>query len=79
MACPYTQPAKDATLFPFLMVEMQSEAAGGHNLCGRESSCRQRILMSVNALLWLLREAGTSTYESSSMTDTIAFQRHHVP
>ncbi|KAK5215284.1 hypothetical protein LTR72_011654 [Exophiala xenobiotica] len=69
MARPYSQPARGNT-FPFLVVEMKSEAAGGtfyvaeNQAAGSGSHC-------VNALLWLLREARTS--DSSSLTDTIAF------
>ena len=69
MARPYAQPARGNT-FPFLMVEMKSEAAGG-TLYVAENQAAGSGSHSVNALLWLLREAGT--YDNSSLTDTIAF------
>ncbi|KAK5190274.1 hypothetical protein LTR92_009676 [Exophiala xenobiotica] len=69
MARPYSQPARGNT-FPFLMVEMKSEAAGG-TIYVAENQAAGSGSHSVNALLWLLREAGT--YDSSSLTDTIAF------
>jgi hypothetical protein len=69
MARPYSQPARGNT-FPFLMVEMKSEAAGG-TICVAENQAAGSGSHSVNALLWLLREA--DTYDSSSLTDTIAF------
>ena len=65
----YTQPARGNT-FPFLMVEMKSEAAGG-TIYVAENQAAGSGSHSVNALLWLLREAGA--YDSSSLTDTIAF------
>ncbi len=65
----YAQPARGNT-FPFLMVEMKSEAAGG-TIYVAENQAAGSGSHSVNALLWLLREAGT--YDSSSLTDTIAF------
>lgn len=52
------------------MVEMKSEAAGG-TIYVAENQAAGSGSHSVNALLWLLQEAGT--YDSSSMTDTIAF------
>lgn len=69
VARPYAQPARGNT-FPFLMVEMKSEAAGG-TIYVAENQAAGSGSHSVNALLWLLREAGT--YDSSSITDTIAF------
>lgn len=69
MAHPYARPARGNT-FPFLMVEMKSEAAGG-TIYVAENQAAGSGSHSVNALLWLLREAGT--YDSSSLTDTIAF------
>jgi len=69
VARPYTQPARGNT-FPFLMVEMKSEAAGG-TIFVAENQAAGSGSHSVNALLWLLREAGT--YDSASLTDTIAF------
>ena len=69
VARPYAQPARGNT-FPFLMVEMKSEAAGG-TIYLAENQAAGSGSHSVNALLWLLREAGT--YDSSSLTDTIAF------
>lgn len=69
VARPYAQPATGNT-FPFLMVEMKSEAAGG-TIYVAENQAAGSGSHSVNALLWLLREA--STYDSSSLTDTIAF------
>ena len=69
VARPYAQPARGNT-FPFLMVEMKSEAAGG-TIYVAENQAAGSGSHSVNALLWLLREAGT--YDSSSLTDTIAF------
>lgn len=65
----YAQPARGNT-FPFLMVEMKSEAAGG-TIYVAENQAAGSGSHSVNALLWLLREA--STYDSSSLTDIIAF------
>ena len=52
------------------MVEMKSEAAGG-TIYIAENQAAGSGSHSVNALLWLLQEAGT--YDSSSLTDTIAF------
>ena len=69
VARPYAQPARGNT-FPFLMVEMKSEAAGG-TIYVAENQAAGSGSHSVNALLWLLKEAGT--YDSSSLTDTIAF------
>lgn len=69
VARPYTQPARGST-FPFLMVEMKSEAAG-ETIYVAENQAAGSGSHSVNALLWLLLEAGT--YDSSSLTDTIAF------
>lgn len=69
VARPYTQPARGNT-FPFLMVEMKSEAAGG-TIFAAENQAAGSGSHSVNALSWLLREAGT--YDSASLTDTIAF------
>ena len=66
---PYAQPARGNT-FPFLMVEMKSEAAGG-TIYVAENQAAGSGSHSVNAMLWLVREAGT--YDSSSLTDTIAF------
>lgn len=68
-ARPYTQPARGNT-FPFLMVEMKSEAAGG-TIFVAENQAAGSGSHSVNALSWLLREAGT--YNNASLTDTIAF------
>jgi hypothetical protein len=69
VARPYTHPARGNS-FPFLMVEMKSEAAGG-TLYVAENQAAGSGSHSVNALLWLLRQAGT--YNSSSLKDTIAF------
>ncbi len=69
VARPYAQPAR-GNMFPFLMVEMKSEAAGG-TIYVAENQAAGSGSHSVNALLWLLREA--STYDNSSLTDTIAF------
>lgn len=69
VARPYAQPARGNT-FPFLMVEMKSEAAGG-TIYVAENQAAGSGSHSVNALLWLLREAGA--YDSSSLIDTIAF------
>ena len=69
VARPYAQPARGNT-FPFLMVEMKSEAAGG-TIYVAENQAAGSGSHSVNALLWLLQEAGT--YDSSSVTDTIAY------
>lgn len=69
VARPYAQPARGNT-FPFLMVEMKSEAAGG-TIYVAENQAAGSGSHSVNALLWLLQEAGT--HDSSSLTDTIAF------
>ena len=66
---PYVKPARGNT-FPFLMVEMKSEAAGG-NIFFAENQAAGSGSSSVNALLWLLKEAGT--YDSTSQTDTLAF------
>ncbi|MCJ1350655.1 MAG: hypothetical protein MMC33_000636 [Icmadophila ericetorum] len=52
------------------MVEMKSEAAGG-TICVAENQAAGSGSHSVNALLWLLREAGT--HDSSSLTNTITF------
>ncbi|KAL9112359.1 MAG: hypothetical protein Q9187_007785 [Circinaria calcarea] len=65
----YAQPAPGNT-FPFLMVEIKSEAAGG-SIYVAENQAAGSGSHSVNALLWLLKEAGT--YDSSSLKDTIAF------
>ena len=68
-ARPYTQPARGNT-FPFLAIEMKSEAAGGtlwhaeNQAAGSGSHC-------VNALLWLLKQASPS--ETPSLTDAVAF------
>ncbi|KAI0871209.1 hypothetical protein GGS24DRAFT_510000 [Hypoxylon argillaceum] len=68
-ARPYTQPARGNT-FPFVSVEMKSEAAGGtlyvaeNQAAGSGSHC-------VNSLLWLLQQAGTD--HDSIQIDTIAF------
>ena len=69
VARPYAQPARGNT-FPFLMAELKSEAAGG-TIYVAENQAAGSGSHSVSALLWLLREAGT--YDSSSLTDTIAF------
>ena len=69
VARPYAQPARGNT-FPFLTVEMKSEAAGG-TIYVAENQAAGSGSHSVNAMLWLLREAGI--YDSSSLTDTIAF------
>ena len=69
VARPYAQPARGNT-FPFLMVEMKSEAAGG-TIYVAENQAAGSGSHSVNALLWLLQEGGT--YDSSSLTDTLAF------
>ncbi len=65
----YAQPARGNN-FPFLMVEMTSESAGG-TIYVAENQAAGSGSHSVNALLWLLKEAGT--YDSSSLKDTIAF------
>lgn len=69
VARPYAQPARGNT-FPFLMVEMKSEAAGG-TIYVAENQAAGSGSHPVNALFWLLQVAGT--YDSSSLTDTIAF------
>ncbi|KAI9885186.1 MAG: hypothetical protein M1823_003025 [Watsoniomyces obsoletus] len=75
VARPYAQPAGGIT-FPFLMMEIKSEAEGG-TLYVAENQAAGSGSHSVNALLWLLREEGkTKTSESdnnSLLTDTIAF------
>lgn len=65
----HSMPTRSNT-FPFLMVEMESEAVGGtiHVAENRAASSGSH---SVNALLWLLREAGT--YDETSLTDRISF------
>ena len=68
-ARPYTQPARGNT-FPFLMVEMKSEAAGG-TIFVAENQAAGSGSHSVNSLLWLLREAGT--IDSAPLTEKIAF------
>lgn len=65
----YAQPARGNT-FPFLMVEMKSEVTRG-TLYVAENQAAGSGSHSVNALLWLLQEAGT--YDNSSLTDRIAF------
>ena len=67
MARPYTQPARGNT-FPFFMVEMKSEAAGG-TLYVAENQAAGSGSHSVNALLWLFKEAG----QSHSTKDALAF------
>lgn len=69
VARPYTQPARGNT-FPFLMVEIKSEPAGG-TLYIAENQAAGSGSYSVNALLWLLKEAGLS--DSHSVEDKIAF------
>lgn len=69
MARPYTQPARSNT-FPFLMIEMKSEAAGG-TLYVAENQAAGSGSHSVNALLWLFEEAGL--LDSLSIEDTAAF------
>lgn len=69
VARPYTQPARSNT-FPFFMIEMKSEAAGG-TLYVAENQAAGSGSHSVNALLWLLKEAGLS--DSHSVKDKVAF------
>ncbi|MCJ1410524.1 hypothetical protein MMC19_004609 [Ptychographa xylographoides] len=69
VARPYTQPARGNT-FPFFMIEMKSEAAGG-TLYVAENQAAGSGSHSVNALLWLLNQAGLS--ESHSVKDTVAY------
>ncbi|MCJ1230419.1 hypothetical protein MMC12_007093 [Toensbergia leucococca] len=69
VARPYAQPARGST-FPFLMVEMKSEAAGG-TIYVAENQAAGSGSHSVNTVLWLLQEAGT--YDGSLITDTVAF------
>ncbi|KAJ8116999.1 hypothetical protein ONZ43_g4308 [Nemania bipapillata] len=69
VARPYTQPARGNS-FPFLCVEMTSEVAGG-TLHVAESRAAGSGSHCVNALLWLLRQAGTDA--DSTEADTLAF------
>ena len=69
MARPYTRPAR-GNLFPFLMIEVKSEAAGG-TLYVAENQAAGSGSHSVNALLWLFNEAGLS--DTLSVEDTVAF------
>ncbi len=57
VARPYTSPARGNT-FPFLMVEMKSEAAGG-TIYVAENQAAGSGSHSVNALLWLLQKFKT--------------------
>ncbi|KAI1127815.1 hypothetical protein F5Y10DRAFT_187173 [Nemania abortiva] len=68
-ARPYTRPVR-GVFFPFISVEMKSEAAGGtlhvavNQAAGSGSHC-------VNSLLWLLRQAGT--LHDLKQEDMVAF------
>ena len=64
----YTQPAKGNT-FPFLAVELESEAAGG-TLYVAENQAAGSGAHSVSALMWLLRQA---KQQQCSCIDTVAF------
>lgn len=71
-ARPYTQPGRGNT-FPFLVFELKSEAAGG-TLYAAENQAAGSGSHSVNALLWLLREARKSGLSDTDlMMDTVAF------
>lgn len=65
----YTQPAKDNT-FPYFMIEMKSEAAG-ETLHVAEYQAADSDSHSVNALLWLFKEA--DLFDSHSMKNKIVF------
>lgn len=54
-ARPYTQPARGNS-FPFLMIEIKSEAAGG-TLHVAENQAAGSGSHSVNSISWLLQEA----------------------
>ena len=69
VARPYTQPARGNT-FPFFMIEMKSEPAGG-TLYVAENQAAGSGSHSVNALLWLHKEAGLA--DNLSVIDTVAF------
>ena len=69
MARPYTQPARGNT-FPFFMIEMKSEPAGG-TLYVAENQAAGSGSHSVNALLWLHKEAGLA--DNISVIDTVVF------
>ena len=68
-ARPYTQPARGNT-FPYFVIEMKSEAAGG-TLYVAENQAAGSGFHSVNALLWLLKEAGLS--DAHLVKDKVAF------
>ena len=70
VARPYMQPARGNT-FPFLMVEIKSEPTGG-TLYVAENQAAGSGSYSVNALLWLLKEAGLSN--SHSVEDKLPLQ-----
>ncbi|KAJ8126652.1 hypothetical protein O1611_g6986 [Lasiodiplodia mahajangana] len=69
MARPYTQPAT-GNIFPFVSVEMKSEATGG-TLYVAENQAAGSGTHCVNSLLWLLRQAGM--YNDSIRINTVAF------
>lgn len=69
IARPYTQPARGNT-FPFFMIEMKSEPAGG-TIYVAENQAAGSGSHSVNALLWLHKEAGLAN--NLSVIDTVAF------
>ena len=68
-AQPYTQPTRD-NLFPFLMLEIKSEAAGG-SLYVAENQAVGSGVHSVGSLRWLLTQAFPS--EVPATTDAVAF------
>ncbi len=69
VARPYTQPTRE-NLFPFLMIEVKSEATGG-TLYTAESQAAVSGAHSVHALRWLLSQACPSRTLSS--TDSVVF------
>ena len=68
-AQPYTQPTRE-NLFPFLMLEVKSEATGGV-LYVAENQAVGSGVHSVESLRWLLRQASPS--EVPAATDAVAF------
>ena len=68
-AQPYTQPTRE-NLFPFLMLEVKSEATGGV-LYVAENQAVGSGVHSVESLRWLLRQAFPS--EVPAATDAVAF------
>lgn len=69
IARPYALPTRD-NAFPFFMIEMKSEPAGG-TLYEAENQAAGSGSCSVNTLLWLFKEAGLTS--DLSVVDTVAF------